>query len=189
MLDKLKINNINIDDLDEEYWSNQPQVKLPNYSHYIIYPKQGLVWSKKTNKFIGVKNKKTGYWQCALTSDDGTIWRTTLCRVVWIAVNGDILNSYDVNHIDENKDNNVISNLNLMTRKENNNWGTHNERTAKAQSKQVGAFKDDVLVMTFPSTQEASRQGYNNGAVVSCCNGCFNRLGNNTYKGYQWRYI
>ena len=119
----------------------------------------------------------------------------------------------EVNHIDENKDNNSISNLNLMTPKENCNWGTRNERSSKAiskalkgrnlseehkgniskalkgkanvaLSKQVGAFKDGELMMTFPSISEAGRNGFSIGNICSCCNGL-----RNFHKGYQWQYM
>lgn len=39
-----------------------------------------------------------------------------------------------VNHIDENPENNNLDNLNLMTPKENTNWGTGIERRAKSTS-------------------------------------------------------
>lgn len=59
MIDKLKANNINLtDDLDEEYWEEQEHIILPNYSDYVVYPKQGLIWSKKRNKWIGAKTKR-----------------------------------------------------------------------------------------------------------------------------------
>ena len=62
---------------------------------------------------------------------------------------------------------------------------TNNPKISKA----VGAFKDGELVMRFQSTKEAQRQGFNQSAVCSCCRNCFNRLGNNKYKGFEWRYI
>ena len=118
-----------------------------------------------------------------------------------------------INHKDENKQNNVVSNLEWCSykynleynngkkrrgkaiSKSNTNNPKHSKAVAKALtnnpkiSKAVGAFKDGKLVMTFPSTKEAHRQGYNSGAVVACCRNCFNRLGNNVYKGYEWRYL
>lgn len=72
---------------------------------------------------------------------------------------------------------------------------TNNQKISKSltnnpkKSKTVGAFKDGKLVMTFPSTKEAQRQGFNSGNIVSCCRNCFNRPGNNIYKGYEWRYL
>ena len=49
-------------------------------------------------------------------------------RLVWEAFNGPIPEGMQVNHIDENKRNNNLDNLNLMTPMENVNWGTGIER-------------------------------------------------------------
>ena len=45
-------------------------------------------------------------------------------RLVWESFNGKIPDGLQVNHIDEIKDDNRLVNLNLMTAKENINWGT-----------------------------------------------------------------
>ena len=44
-------------------------------------------------------------------------------RLVYATFVGEIPDGLQVNHIDECKENNVLSNLNLMTAKENTNWG------------------------------------------------------------------
>lgn len=163
-------------------------MKIPNYSNYEIYPQEGKVWSYKSNRFVGRKDKD-GYWQCTLTADDGTVWTTKVHRLVWQCVNGAIPQGMQVNHIDEDKGNNSISNLNLMTCKENSNYGSRNERMSKAKSKQVGAFKNGELIMIFSSTKEAGRNGFHQSGISACCRNCFSREGNNSYKGFQWRYI
>lgn len=38
---------------DDEYWEQQPQYKIEGFSDYIVYPKQGLIWSCKRNKWVG----------------------------------------------------------------------------------------------------------------------------------------
>lgn len=148
---------------------------------------------------------------------------------VWVYLTfvGDIPKGLEVNHIDENKHNNRLDNLNLMTPKENSNWGTRNSRVAAALrgrklspehiarsadarrgkkrseetrkkmsdalkgkyntkiSKAVQALdKDGNVVMEFPSTMEAERQGYGNHSLISAC--CNAKL--KTYKGFIWRY-
>lgn len=97
----------------------------------------------------------------------------------------------EINHISEDKTSNMISNLELVSHKENINYGTRNSRASKTKtngvrSKQVGAFKDGKLVRTFQSTAECGRKGFNQSAVAACCRGVKNYK---THKGFEWRYI
>lgn len=63
-------------------------------------------------------------------------------RLVWSAFNGPIPDGMQVNHIDENPLNNHLDNLNLMTPKENTNYGTGIERRSKTLSKTLkGRYK------------------------------------------------
>lgn len=158
-------------------------MKLKNFNDYEIDVENGTVWSYKSNRFIGAKHPK-GYWYVGLMDNDGKQHNFILQRLIWIAVNGNIPEGLQVNHIDENKSNNSITNLNLMTCKENCNFGTRNTRRAKKQSKQVAVYKDGVLVMTFASTAEAGRKGFDQSGVAACCRGKLK-----SYKGYQWKYI
>jgi hypothetical protein len=158
-------------------------LKIDNFSNYEIYPKDGKIWSLKNNKYVGSK-LKDGYWQSNLCGDNGNIWSGHLHRVIYTACYGDIPKGFDVNHIDENKSNNSIFNLELLTRKENINYGNRNKRVAKALSKPVGAFKNEELIMIFPSTNEAQRQGYKSGRISECCRGI-----RKSHKGYTWKYI
>lgn len=154
-------------------------MKLKNFSDYEIDVEEGKVWSYKRNRFVGTQHPN-GYWYVSLMSDDGKPHIFLLHRVIWMSANGEIPEGLEVNHLDEDKSNNSISNLNLLTRKENNNYGTRTQRT----SRQVAAYKNGVLVMVFPSTAEAERNGYDHSAVAKCCNGKLPH-----YKGYQWRFL
>ena len=56
-------------------------------------------------------------------------------------------------------------------------------------SKKVYQYtKEKELVAIWESTQECGRQGYAQANVAACCRNCFNRKGNNVYKGYIWSY-
>ena len=97
----------------------------------------------------------------------------------------------EINHKDEDKTNNCVSNLEFCDRRYNLNYGTHNERMAASKSKPVEASKYpdfSEICLTFASTNEAGRNGYNKGHVSSCCNGCYHYKGNNKYKNLYWRF-
>lgn len=61
-------------------------------------------------------------------SKNGVVKHYSVHRLVWEAFNGPIPEGMQVNHIDENKRNNSLDNLNLMTPSENHRWGTGMER-------------------------------------------------------------
>lgn len=161
-----------------------------NFTKYEVYD-DGRIWSYSRNKFLKPQTHSNGYQLVYLSDNEGKIKWYQVHRIVYESVTGNpIPEGLQVNHIDEDKTNNHISNLNLMTPKQNTNWGTCIKRRTKALtnntkiSKAVGAFKDGKLVMTFPSTMEAERNGFDSGNVCACCNGK-----RKTHKGYEWKYI
>lgn len=99
-----------------------------------------------------------------------------------------------INHLDENKYNNCLENLELTTQARNNVYGTRVQRMANAQrnkknSKKVYQFTlDGVLVRIWPSTAECGRNGFNEGHVASCCRGVKVGTYHNIYKGFIWSY-
>ena len=75
------------------------------------------------------------------------------------------------------------------TYKENNDYGTHNEKISKANTN--GKKSKPVLQLTltgelireWESTRECERNGFDHGAVTKCCNGKLPH-----YKGFLWMY-
>lgn len=96
----------------------------------------------------------------------------------------------EINHKDEDKTNNNASNLEWCDAKYNCNFGTRNERRAKAQtgvyntkiSKSVMCVETGVV---FPSVMEVNRQlGFDNSSISKCCLGKQNTCG-----GFHWCYV
>lgn len=94
-------------------------------------------------------------------------------------------NNYkEVNHKDENKTNNVVTNLEWCDRKYNQNYGTRIEKCSKKLSKTVLQYTlDGKFVREWKSTAECGRNGYNHGNVAACCLGK-----QKTHKGFIWKY-
>ena len=164
--------------------------KFRNYSNYEVF-EDGRIFSYWTKKFLKPQTRKDGYQIVSLSDNEGKQKTYYLHRVVYESVTrSPIPKGYEINHISEAKDENFFENLQLISHKENLNYGSRNSRASKAQtnnpkiSKQVGAFKDGELVMAFPSAREAGRQGFNCGCISACCNGKIK-----THKGFEWKYL
>ena len=169
-------------------------MQFRDYNKYEVYP-DGRIWSYKKKRFLKPYTNKNGYQQIQLTDNEGKKKMYYLHRIVWESVTGEpIHKGYEINHISENKTENSITNLELVSHKENVNYGSRNSRAGKSiskantnnpnRSKSVGAYKNGELVMTFPSIAEARRQGFNQANVCNCCIGKLK-----THKGFEWKYL
>lgn len=151
--------------------SNYGRVKSLNYRH--------------TGREQILKPRKTagGYLMVNLYKD-GKLKSLYVSLIVWEAFKGPIPNGMQVNHINEDKTDNRLENLNLMTPKENCNWGTRNQRRSNKESYTVYQFNSDgSLVKKWISASEAGRNGYRQSCVNDCCLGK-----QKTHMGYIWSY-
>ena len=81
--------------------------------------------------------------------------------------------------VDEEK-----STIEWATYKENNDYETRTERSAKTQSKPVLQLSlSGDLIKEWESTRECERNGFDHGAVCKCCNGKLPH-----YKGFRFMY-
>lgn len=168
---------------------------IPGYEGRYQVSNLGRVKSLNYNKTgieqIMVVENIRGYLSLNL-SRNGKVKHFRVHRLVWEAFNGPIPEDMQVNHINEDKSDNRLENLNLMTPKENTNWGTGRERMAKTQtngvlSKPVIQYDlDGNVVAKYPSAQEAHRQtGLLRSNISNCCRGV-NYV--KTVGGFIWKY-
>ena len=97
-----------------------------------------------------------------------------------------------VHHKDHNPENNVVENLEWMSKLEHQSLhGNEMAETFRENySKTVYQYTlDGELVGIWLSTINAATElGYNQGAIAACCRNEYKRDGNNVYKGFKWSY-
>ena len=96
---------------------------------------------------------------------------------------------YEVNHKNENKNDNSLENLEYITSKENNNYGTRKSRMiskilmVKIKTSKATSLK--LVKFYFPSQAEAERKGYGNQRHISSV--CLGKR--KQCNGYKWEFI
>ncbi len=108
-------------------------------------------------------------------------------KLVWEAFKGPVPEGMQVNHINEDKSDNRLENLNLMTPSENCRWGTRGRRITKKIRKPVmQILPDGTEFFTYFSAAEAERDlGIPNAhSYISAC--CLGKTKNAF--GFRWRF-
>lgn len=160
--------------------------KFPNWD---IDIENGTVYSLINNRFIGNINKR-GYVQTTINKKSYRIH-----RLIWECVNGEIPKGYDIHHIDGNKLNNSIYNLELIKNSEHTikhhlgqkrSIETRNKIKAKVKTRKpvLQCDMDGNVIKEWGSAKETQVEGFDSSHIRCCCQGKQKH-----HKGFIWKYV
>ena len=150
-----------------------------NYEGIYAADESGQVWSYRRKKFLKPFMSNTGYLQVGLCKD-GKSKTCLLHRLIAETLLPNPENKPQVHHIDGDRTNSALSNLQWTTPEENNNDELHKQRCS-TRSKKVYFVE---LEKEFNSMTEAAREiGVSSSRISECCNGK-----TKTCAGYHWQF-
>ena len=158
-------------------------IKKTKYNHYWVTDKGFVIgFSSSDKKFTILKPSCDKYGYCHVVVIENRKRHTiTIHRLVLSTFNPiNNMYKYQVNHIDENKSNNCLYNLEWITAKEN---------MAYSNGKHVECriFKTNEFVGSYISTREAARQlKLQQGEIINVIN---RRRNQRHTKGYTFNYV
>lgn len=158
--------------------------EIKDYPNYIAYDK-GLIYSIRKKWFLKPRLDKNGYYKVILYNNEGGK-EFGVHRLIAEAFIPNPNNLEIVNHKDENKQNNVISNLEWCTIKQNNNYGNRNYKIAKNRLNKGG--KPVIMFYGlqetyFPCLREAARiTGFSRSSITKAIKS------NKIFKNYYWKF-
>lgn len=143
----------------------------------------GRVWSEHTKRLLTpTKNPRDGYMSVML----GRNKRYRLGRLVAIAFIPNPFNLPEINHIDCQRDNDNVENLEWCDRKYNMNYGDRGKKYGISRGIPVVQIDKNTgsIINTFPSARDAARKlGLSSGNISRVCNH------GGTIGGFKWRKI
>lgn len=158
---------------------------ISNYGNIMSLPKQvyriGRGVELKPGRLMTQFVNRGGY-KFVFLFNSKTNTRFLIHRLVATAFLENKMQSETVNHIDGNKTNNHISNLEWCTRLENIQHAIDTGLINFNRKKIVQLF-NGVVVAEYNSVSEVETNGFKRPGVSNCLIGA-----RKTYKGFQWKY-
>ena len=189
--------------MEKEVWKDiknyEGHYQVSNYGRIKSVDKlvnSGLKNNKKVlkkGKILKQLKRSNGYLAVGLCNGE-TQKSKSVHRLVAEAFIPNLNNYKNINHKDENKENNNVSNLEWCDNLYNNTYGTRLDRIAKKLinnpkiSKKVNQYdKQGNFIKQWSSTMEVQRKtGISNTHISACC---LNKKNYKTAEGYVWKYV
>ena len=124
-----------------------------------------------------IKSKSNGKYDYAHLHKDG---KTTSIGVHVLVANAFLGEKdedfWEVDHIDGNKHNNCVENL---------QWLSNRDNTRKSIAKKIGCYDlTGKLIKVYEAEADAKKDGFNASEISRCCNNKKPK-----YKGFLWKFI
>ena len=153
---------------------------IKGYEGLYAITEEGQVWSYRSNKYLKQQQARN-YLSIELHKDNNRK-HYFIHRLVAETYIPNPHNLPEVNHIDENKYNNCVDNLEWVSHKNNMNHGTQKERARTKCKKRIRCIETDTV---YNSTKEAAEAlGIKAPNITSCLKGRQKTSGK-----YHWEYI
>lgn len=167
-------------DTDVEYTISEEWKPIQGYEGLYAVSSKGKVMNLKTGRVLKHRSTIHGYAMVTLCKVDGTKPKNcNIHRLVAQAFIPNPLNLPQVNHIDECKTNNDVSNLEWCTASQNNKHSSY-QRSCKINQLSL----DGKFIKQWESSMHIEKElGYKHGHIINCCKGK-----RKTAYGFRWGY-
>ena len=173
-------------EIKKEIWADIPSYK-GRYKASNLGRIMSLVCHSHQSPLLS-SHLRNGYREVALIDSNGRRTCVGIHRLVASAFLGSIPEGMQVNHIDGNRLNNIIENLEIVTPRENCLHAYRcglSKPTDNGFKKKVALIKDGITERVFESIRDLCRtMGFDRRSVLRCLAGIYK-----TYHGYKFELI
>lgn len=159
---------------DEEIWK-----PIKGYESRYAVSSKGKVMNLETGRILKNRINTHGYAIVGLFNGNGKRKKIMVHRLIAEAFIPNPLGLPQINHLDEDKTNNNVTNLEWCTASQNTRHSAHKYSCRINQLTLDGEF-----IRQWDSSNQIKRElGYSNGSIINCCKGKSKQV-----YGFRWQY-